>query len=332
MADFSTVTTMFFSLDAPDGNGKRADVQVTVGEALIEQISTPRGKKMAQVSFVPRDTKEQYPINGWVPNDGVLMPLLKEAQANDEPIQFRIESARKNTVDRSWTVDKKKSNQESKDPAAPPYVEGKERFKRIVGVAKHGSDDWVYDEGMILTNPGEDARFKNHGGSAFNMSLTELNPTAPRPAPANTGSQYGGYEAPVFRDFNQDGTLNLGGNGMIAALGTLSFVREHLHDQGIVLPEEKVLVLATNLVASVSHIQVGLYQSMGGNPTTPLLSAGSHTRIRGALFSVIKHVAPLTTEDVASGEALGEWGRRVTELTRQNVEWAVKTVEPRLKN
>ena len=329
MTEHKTTTNMFFSLDAPDGNGVRADVQVTVGEAMVEEIRAPRGKKMVQVYFVPRDTEEQYPISGWVPATGPIIDAIRDADQNNKPIKFRLESVRHKNIDRTWTVNKKKSNQVSNDPKAPKYVEGKDRFKRIVGVAPAGTEDWYYDPGIIQTNPKEDADFQNHGGSAFNMSLEELNPNKAKPA---STPAYTGYEAPVFRDFNQDGSLNLGGNGVIAALGVLSFVREHLEKQEVTLPEEKVFMLATNLIAMVNNIQMNVYHTIGGNPPGPMVSAGSHTRIRGAMFTTITYSHPITQEDVESKETLGAWARKVAQATQETVEWAVKTIEPHLKH
>ena len=310
----------FQSFDYKPGDKvERASVGVRLGASRVISITPSDSGKMVNISFA---SPNKYPIHGWVVSDSDVHKRLEQAHQAGEVVQFRIESARKPNIPREYRISKNM-------PGDAEVVDEKERTVRVVGVAPLGAktrEEWVWSN--PLTNPNEDSSFINPS-SAFDVPVEQLNPQA---APVPASAQYGGYEAPVFKTHNNDGVLNLGGAAVQAVTGVLSFIREHLNKQDVTLSEEDTRRVVHALINSATSIQSAQYKSMGVIYQKPDISAGSHTRIRGVMLSIISDVRPITTEDTASVDNIKAWLGEVEKLTRESFSWAVKLAEAWVNN
>lgn len=302
----------FQSFDYKRGDKvERASVGVRLGESQVVSITPSDSGKMVNVSFA---SPNKYPIHGWVVSDSEVHKRLEEAQQAGETVQFRIESTRKPNIPREYRISKNM-------PGDTEVVDEKERTVRVVGVAPLGAktrEEWLWSN--PVTNPNEDSKFMNPG-SAFDVPVENLNP---QQAPSSAAPQYGGYEAPAFKTHNNDGVLNLGGAAVQALTGVLSFMREHLNKQEVTLSEEDTRRVVHSLINSASFIQSHQYKSLGAVYPKPDIAAGSHTRIRGVMLSIISDVRPITTEDVESVENIKAWLGEVEKLTRESFAWAAQ--------
>ena len=93
----------FISRDGFDDDGVRAEVKVIVGVGRIKKIEESDNGKASQVIFSVSNTN--FPIKCWVPQDDPTSDAIAKAQENNEPLGFRVEIRRKNTICLLYTSD-----------------------------------------------------------------------------------------------------------------------------------------------------------------------------------------------------------------------------------
>ena len=303
----------------PGDEVKRASVGVRLGESQVVAITPSDSGKMVDISF---KSPNKYPIHGWAVSESDVHKRLEEAHQVGETVQFRIESTRKPNVPREYRISQNM-------PGTATVVDDKERIVRVVGVAPLGAktrEEWLWSN--PITNPNEDSKFMNPG-SAFDTPVEKLNP---QQAPVPASAQYGGYEAPAFKTHNNDGVFNLGGAAVQAVTGVLSFMREHLNKQEVTLSEEDTRRVVHALINSASFIQSEEYKRKGAIYPKPEIFAGSHTRIRGVMLSIISDVRPITQKDAESVENIKAWLGEVEKLTRESFSWSAELAEAWVNN
>ena len=89
----------FISRDGVDAAGVRAEVGVKKGSGYVATIE--EGNGVANVSFKSTVPGIDRKVGGWVPMNEEVFAMAKQAMADKRPVEFRLESRRKNKIDRN---------------------------------------------------------------------------------------------------------------------------------------------------------------------------------------------------------------------------------------
>jgi len=341
MADNNTPYN-FTSHDGVDENEVRAEVHVQVNKGTIKEIKENPASGVADVHFSVEKLK--FPIHGWIRTDDPVYEKVTKARDTSSEVSFRIETQRKAGVDRKTPIaefrgDTTTARENTKvllvgingdltdeavtNPKADPHSTGG-RYKagdESPAVPSSSTTGGItLDEDTILanlataaTNPLVRQPVLDHlaAQAIFNgIDVTKVNTalggadkrdnSQPTEAPRAAIAQ----EAPVWKEYNTDGRLNLGSSLVMAGVGIESLVYKKLAEKDALGASNVGVVLDyfTTLVFAISDfIQTGAY----GENARPDRAAGSHSRIRGIVYDVIDKKAslPVTVFDV-QGENL----------------------------
>ncbi|NAZ85273.1 hypothetical protein [Kineococcus indalonis] len=96
----------FVSHDGADEQGVRAEVWVQVGNGTVTKIENQDDDTKRNVMVVIRsdNSKVSRPITAWLAKSDPTYPAVVEALASGREIQYRVESQRKPTVDRTTPI------------------------------------------------------------------------------------------------------------------------------------------------------------------------------------------------------------------------------------
>lgn len=337
------------SHDGTDETGVRAEVRVEVGNGIVTSIE--KKSSSAQVKFTVEGFKQ--PVGGWVAINSPAFAEAQKSLDEKSVVSYRIEVQRKPGIDRSIPIDdlRKDMAEASKNTkrvyAAINDVETDE-------AVTSPSEDPNFGSRYKATGNESAANSSSTGAQAAPVSeeavlasltaLTGLNPTsdivaaaigsaiaagvdpekvfaavsvvpghenaAERPERRNSFSS----EAASWKQFNSDGTMNLGHMRFSSGVSSESFVRVRLHKAGL---DEEALAdgvsYFTRLVLSITdRVQVKTY----GEGYRPDRGAQSHARIRGIVYDTIENYAPLpypaTTNDPS--KEIQQWVAKVGRL------------------
>lgn len=323
----------FVTYDGTDENGNRAEVFVQSNKGTIKEIKANEAKQVADVHFAV--DKLKFPIHGWVRMDDPIYEQVKEIQASNKEVTFRIETQRKPNVDRSIPMS------ELRETAS--------KAMETVKVLLVGVDDKYSDE--MVTFIKEDPSFTGGryvaGESDMTSGSTDKNSSVPtidaesgigtlrklaatpsvrssilegiasqlllqgadideinnalagpdkrdneKPEPRSNFAM----EAPAWKEYNSDGRLNLGSSIVTAGVGIETLINDRVQSR---IEEEKVEVLTNrdelvdyylNITFAIcDRIQIACY----GEGFRPDRGAGSHVRIRGIVYELIKKEHPI---------------------------------------
>lgn len=281
----------FTSHDGEDASGVRAEVLVTTGVGLVNEITVGGQGQSANIKVSVDSLKHK--LSGWIKTDDPVFALLEEAKESGELISFRIESQRKAKVDRSTPLAELRKNMEvAKDNTTLIFA----------GAKKASSSEPILLTSEAVTSPSEDPQ---PGGR---IPASTPRPSAPAAtstpvAPANVstldaavkanlprevvnalagqllasganpesvrialvgGSRAGSNdkpqpriafsrEEPGWKMYNTDGRLNLGSAAVSAAVGAEQFVRKHLVERSVIQPVSFDDVDVNELVITISN-------------------------------------------------------------------------------
>lgn len=304
----------FISHDGPDDNKIRAEVKVVTGFGNIASVDPSDAGKSGKVSFSVENTK--FKPAGWAPFDSNVMKIVEEAQQNGEPIFFRLETRRKDSVDREIPI-----NELSKDAST-----AKDNIhKSLAAVKRSDDDDWTISP-FAVTNMAEDPK-TGRAPSANDFSIEELR--GMKSGGSNGGGGGGGYssqsEPPPYVTFDRDGNLNPGSIAVSVLLNLYSFVSEYMRDHDLLdtVDEVSKFNVTKKLLTISNEAQIAIY---GGDEASLDLSAGSHTRARALVFEAIKTFYPLDAETMTNKEALDDWADKMIDKIVAMWSWSMKEV------
>lgn len=300
----------FISYDGPDSNDVRAEVQVVEGYGLVDAIESSDKGTASKITFKVENTK--WPSSGWLPSDSPLMETINSAHESGDPIFFRIEKVRKPDVDRTASiVELTKGSDNARNNS----------FKSLAAVRADEESDWVISD-KAKTRLDEDPKPSN-GSSAYDYSLEELKKRGGS-APTPEGRAVDNFEAPPYKLYNFNGTLNLGSYAVGVPAGIYSYVSEYARTNELEIPEKLKRTLSRVILQAANTLQVNVYD---GELEKPDLSAGSHTRARAILFEVIRSLHPITQEVYSSREPLVEWRNEILESGEKLWRWSIQETE-----
>lgn len=316
--------TPFIGKDGPDANGVRAEVKVITGLGNIHE--TKKSARGNSVNVLFRVDNTPHNPSGWVPADSPVLELVRRAEASGEPIEFRLENRRKDTVDRTLPF----------SVISPPkdMNAAKENiYKSLAAVRFPDDENWTISK-VALTRMEEDPVV---GGlhSAYAHTMDELNQAKAAQTPAATGgggslTQGNSPEGKRWLLHNPDGSTNPGADAVGVPVTLYGFVTEWERDHdGVTFTEAQRLELARLLLSIANRAQVAIYADREEKLTKADLTLTSHIRARALIFEVIRSISPLTTEVGSDPNVRQEWAKQVFTKVLGMWRWSMAEVDPR---
>jgi hypothetical protein len=330
-----------------DGDG--TEVYVSTARAKVTKIDerTNSANVTLEASYL------KHPLNGWLNTNEEVLEVLRKSQETGEEVEVRIEAQRKPKVDKSIPIQEIRDGKDAKtdiikkiasvngvftsealtnpddDPdtgkaksalgrtGAPanngggnsaPAGAGKET---ILGLLKNLSTSRDVAESVL-----DSLKAQALIAGASVQDVMEASTVNAQEAPALQN----GFtrEAPPFKEYNGDGRLNLGGASVAAGVGVFNYVFEKIAKTFEAEPNSDTVEYLSALVLSMADvIQTGAY----GKGSRPDRTAGSHTRVRATLFTVIDiNPFPVTADGkVAGPDVVNALVRKVGAIARQNL-------------
>lgn len=305
----------FIAFDGVDDNGVRAEVKVVVGCGTVLKTEASGAGKSKKVFFEVSNTKHNPA--GWVPADSNVFKKIEEAEANGTPIEFRIETKRKDTVDRTLKMDE----------VAPKGDMNKARdntFKSLAAVKFTDEDDWTISP-HALTRIDEDPRASG-GHSAYDMTPEEIAAGKASKVSASAPKPYGFEPQPWFTR-NANGDVNPGSVAVGVPITLYSFIAEWESAHNLTLSEKQRVILTKALLSTANKLQVAIYEGKEEELEQADLSLGSHTRARALIFDMIKIFYPLTDDVVSSSDNIKEWVGNIHDKALGMWKWSLSEID-----
>jgi hypothetical protein len=320
----------FVALAGPNGNGYRSEVLVSKGCGTIVAI-TNDNKKSAQVQISVPVLKKGN-LSGWLnkysDKDGTVPnPMFTLAQSlleSGEPAEFRIEHQRR---------PKSKSDNKPIDPETPIYElmgadeNGKNKNmsmvnentkKLLTGLARPG-EQMLYTQDQ--TDPAEDPNSGGNYSTSARLNKSEEPKAATSPTPQTHANGF--FEVQPWNAINPSGEVNPGSYAVDASLDFYFWVKKYAveHDiQGLDLGK-RVRILAAHLTQLADDLQLAVYN---GRLDEPDRSIGSYREVRLIIKQVATLLTPLTSEDVASKDAITNWINTVYDRSLELWKWSIE--------
>lgn len=301
----------FISYDGKDDQGVRAEVKVVLGYGHIFDIEDSDKGKAAKVSFKVENTK--FKPSGWAPMDSDVLKKAREAQATGEAIHFRLETHRKNSVDRTIPIN---------DISSTADLARENVFKSLAAVKREDDERWTMNPNA-LTNPAEDPRSNNGRYSALDMDPSELGNKRPAAAPAGGGYRRKGFEASPFEYSNPDGSRNAGAIAAKVPMLFLNFVTERANkiEGGAEVSDKNRMKVAMALMKIADSAQVAIYEGALEQADANL---GSHTTARELVYKIADLYIPLTAEIMNDSAQLTTWSKDALKKAVGMWQWSLK--------
>lgn len=304
----------FITYDGIDENGIRAEVRVVKGFGEIDKIEESSNHKAANIIFKVSNTK--WKSSGWVPVNSDVYNKVLEAQNKNVPIEFRIETRRKEKLDRSTPISVLAPERDME--AARENV-----YKSLAAVKFEDEDDWTISK-FAVTRIDEDPNTPSGIHSAYDNTPEELGKTkksAPTYEKDNTGNS---IESTAWFTHNRDGSVNPGSTAVSVPLNMYFFVSEWNRDHNLELSESAKVTVTKALLSIANKLQVAIYDGKLENPD---LSLGSHIRARALVFEVIRNFYPLENTTVQNASNLTSWENDIYKKALSMWKWSITEIE-----
>lgn len=294
-------------LALPDKDGVRAEVRIESGFGEVTEVREM--KSNAKVSF---NVGSKFSPYAYIPLDDELYKVVKEAKEKNEPLEYRIEVVRGRGVDASIPIDEVRSDREKGSA---------HRQLSAVRYELDGADDTWIKSKNIVTLIEENPLDANEDGprNPYDLSQEELDKILGKnkdegkeEAEKNTGQEVEhctDREAPSFKRYNSDGSINIGSNWVLAASSCFSMAQDVSNENNLELSMKGLKYLAGRFFKMANQLQKAIYTREGvefeSNPGT-----GSHIRARGFMHQSLK-MNPVTAKEMGDGDARNDWLQRV---------------------
>ena len=302
----------FISLDGIDDSGLRAEVKVVIGFGDVASITDSTSGKTKKIEFSVSNTK--FLPSGWSRDSGILNKI-DQAKKNNEPIHFRLETRRKEGVDRATPM-----------ADISGLATAKDTIVKSLAAVKLGDDEAWTVSGDAVTRPDEDP---STGGlhSAYDnppVSASAGDKLTPTYA-GNTNS----YEPAPYVARLRDGKINPGSVALHAPLGFFSYLLEYERDEGVQIEKERRKEMAHTLMLIANKLQLDIYsKKLGAELINGVdLTAGSHTRARFLVFEAIRSFAPITESVIGDDESYKKWQKAIYNTAFAMWEWSIDEAE-----
>lgn len=309
----------FISYDGVDNQGVRAEVKVVKGCGLISSIEESDKGKAIKVSFNSGHPK--FRSSGWISISEPIADICKEAEANGEHLEYRIETRRKEGVDRQLSItDLSKTADVAKDNV----------HKALVAVRRVEQEnaEWILSP-KALTRMDEDP---TRGLlSANDYSIEELDKLATKKGnmSVNSAQNYPSYnsEGSPWVTVDNDGNVKPGSAAVAVPLTIFSFLSKYFKDNSMTVDRMTHINTVKVVLDICNQAQMKILSEHGNPIEKPNLAESSHTRARALVFENMEHLSPLTEEILNDKKALEEWHDSTLTTVVKMWDWSIKEVE-----
>lgn len=228
----------FVAYDGGDGKGgPPAQVSIRKGVGTIVSLGDA-SKRSAQVTMQVEGRK--FDFKGWVNVDDKVFSIARKHYENNTPVQFRIETQRKQGKDRGIPIHKLQED------------DAKSNVKSIlVGLGEPGGELTLSRE--HLTDPKLDVE---DGGVAADSDLAVAARTTQRQEMAENGD----IESRPWLGTNNDGSINAGSYAINGGIAMYFAVRDRFPEAS----DEDVASLSEELLSKVDIMQLAVYGFVPG--------------------------------------------------------------------
>ncbi|MBC9707542.1 MAG: hypothetical protein H9W81_21990 [Enterococcus sp.] len=294
-----------------DGEGTEVWVQKGVGKVIDIRFKEPKGNHGRVASVEIQTEGLRYPQKAWINESAPEFEQVQKAYDEGTPIAYRIESQRK------------KKNTETKEeiPKETPIAE----LRPNQQVAKENVNNILVGVNGSLTNehlthpdadPAPSGRVPAQA-PVKNQDAAPANNSAPsnRNQVQRSNRNVAVEEEPAWKEFNSDGTRNLGSYSVLAAFSMESFTRKALVTSGRNFTEKDVALFGQIIMAIADKIHA--WASGKGRSDR---MANSHTRVRGVVIDTIENILPIPTDNAQVNEWVGQVGKLALERFKAGME------------
>lgn len=329
-----------------DGDG--TEVYVSTATAKVTEIE----ERTSSVNVKLKAAYLDHPLNGWLNSNEEVLEVLRNSLETGKDVEVRIEAQRKPKVDKSIPIQEIRDGKTAKtdiikkiasvngvftsealtnpddDPdtgkaksalgrtSAPQTTSGNAGGPSadkgtVLGLLKNLSTSRDVTESIL-----DALKAQALIAGATVQEIVEASSVNAQEAPALQNGF--AREAPAFKEYNGDGRLNLGGASVAAGVGVFNYVFEKMAKTFESDPDIDTVEYLSALVLSIADVlQVGAY----GKGFRVDRAAGSHTRVRATLFTVIDiNPFPVTANGkVASPDDVNAWVKKVGAIARLNL-------------
>lgn len=283
----------FVSYDGPDKDGVRAEVKVATGYGNVINLKRSSKGKTQNVTISVEGLK--HDLGGWALLDSEMSDLIQEAYDDRFPIYFRIETRRKEGIDRSIPIGELSSTME----LAKENV-----YKSLVGVRREETDEWIMSPHAMTRLDEDPAR---NSSSAYNYSLEELK--AMRPGSSGAAS---------------DGSVaSAAPSPERYPLKAYEWVANYFIDQNLseMSTDRNKLAGAKAILAASRNTQEAAYELEHSD-----LSAQSFETSMDTVLMVTKLFFPLNESVLADADSISAWVADVSDKASKMAKWAISEV------
>ncbi len=299
----------FISFDGADENGNRAEVKVVVGYGDVVSVVDSANGKTKKVEFAVSNTK--FNPSGWT-RSPQLQALIAKAQETNEPIHFRLETRRKEGIDRATPIGDLGGLATAKDSIV----------KSLAAVKLEGDEDWTLSADAV-TRIDEDP---NTGG----LYNANTQPKAEKPSARNENSgnsRNGAFEPAPYVAIWKD-KVNPGTTAVAVPINFLTTLLEHSRQTGLTIERDRLKEIALTLMKIANLLQKDIYVKHLQVDYPGLdLTAGSHTRARALIFETMRSFAPLTENELNDEQAFAKWQKTIYTTAYSIWVWGMESVE-----
>lgn len=329
-----------------DGDG--TEVYVSTATAKVTKIE----ERTSSVNVHLEASYLKHPLNGWLNSNEEVLDVLRNSLETGKEVEVRIEAQRKPKVDKTTPIQEIRDGKNAKTDIIKKIASVNGVFTSEALTNPDDDPDTGKAKSALGRTSSPQATGGNAGGPSAdkgtvlgllkNLStsrdvtesildalkaqaliagatvqeVVEASTIAEQEAPA----QQNGFtrEAPPFKEYNGDGRLNLGGASVAAGVGVFNYVFEKIAKTFEADPDIDTVEYLSALILSIADvIQTGAY----GKGFRVDRTAGSHTRVRATLFTVIDiNPLPVTANGkVASPDVVNAWVKKVGAVARLNL-------------
>lgn len=329
-----------------DGDG--TEVYVSTATAKVTKIE----ERTSSVNVHLEASYLKHPLNGWLNSNEEVLDVLRNSLETGKEVEVRIEAQRKPKVDKTTPIQEIRDGKNAKTDIIkkiasvngvftsealtnpdddPDTGKAKSALGRTSAPQTTGGNTGgpSADKGTVLgllknlstsrdvTESVLDAlKAQALISGATVQEIVEASSVSVQEAPALQNGF--AREAPPFKEYNADGRLNLGGPSVASGVGVFNYVFEKIAKTFEADPDIDTVEYLSALILSIADVlQTGAY----GKGFRVDRTAGSHTRARATLFTVID-INPLPVAangKVASPDVVNAWVKKVGAIARLNL-------------
>lgn len=298
----------FVSYDGLDQNGYRAEVKVHNGRGYVKEINNSK-ETNAQIVF--KIDSLEYPVAAWAPANSKLVELAAKAQAENFPIEFRIEIRRKDKVDRSIPIMELSKSMESAK---------KNCHRAIAAVRADETSEWIISR-YARTRIDEDPT--TGSPSAYDFTPEQLNPQQKTNTPTENNHSYSTIENAPTSILNPNNTINPGSHAVHHILENYQKTKEYYKTNEIDVDDKIIFNITQVITNTINKLQLSIYN---GELITPDPNAPSYKQAQELVFYSLQEFTPLNPVNITP-EELTQWEEKTLEKTLGMWRWSIKTIE-----